>query len=206
MDIRHQILWNRHNDDYDGFVNEPTKPTDVFESTDASGNNDLKRAKQAIVFILNGINYCFEFPVAYWIIQTLNKYQRKSLLLEVIEAVTKAGVKIVNITFDGYSSNISMCELLGADLKVFSENFKPFFLNPFNNQKLNILLDPCHMLKLVRNTLANKEILYNANNREIRWSYFESLVQFSKGNDFHVHKMNKKHLQWKRNTMNVWKR
>lgn len=218
MDIRQQIYWNRHIDDYDGFTNNTTESTDDLDLNDSldppdaldtqnpQNSNNVKRSKQAIVFILNGINYCLEFPVAYWIIQTLDKYQRKSILLNVIEAVTKAGVKIVNVTFDGYSSNVPMCELLGADLNIYSDNFQPYFFNPFDpsdNKKIYVLLDPCHMVKLVRNTLANKEIFYNADNREIRWCFFESLVEFSKENDFQTHKMNKKHLQWRRNMMNV---
>lgn len=114
MNIRQQILWNRQKCNYDGFVD---------------GDKESVRVKQAIVFMLTGINYCLEFPVAYWFIQTLDQHNRKKLLLDVIEAVTKTGIQIKIITFDGYSSNIPMCELLGADLQVRSPNFHMFFIN-----------------------------------------------------------------------------
>lgn len=219
MNIRQQILWNNHDDLYDGFVttadaivtNDTTDTTDsTTETAEAEtvaaadiDRSEAKRAKQIILFILNGINYCLEFPVGYWVIETLDKYKRKGLLLEVIKAVTNAGIKILNITFDGYLSNISMCELLGANLNVYSKDFQPFFINPFNQEKIYVFVDPCHMLKLIRNTLANKQFFYNSDKNKIEWSYFEKLQTFSKENDFHTHKINKKHMEWRRNIMNV---
>lgn len=186
MSIRQQILWNTSKCGYDGFVSNCDEP---------------ERVKQAKVFLLNGINYCLEFPVAYWLIRTLDKHQKKDLLLNVLEAVTNTGVQIKVITFDGYATNIPMCEMLGADLQEHSPDFHTFFVNPYNNEKVFIMLDPCHMIKLVRNTLANKGTLYNED--KIEWRYLVALTQFSKSHNFQTHKMNKKHLQWVRNQMNV---
>lgn len=187
MNIRQQILWNRQKSDYDGFV----------------GGENATVAKQVIVFMLTGINYCLEFPVAYWVIDTLDKKQRKELLLKVIDAVSKTGIKIKLTTFDGYSSNIPMCELLGANLEIRSPSFQTFFNNPYNDEKIYIFVDPCHTVKLVRNTLGNKGTLYNGKGERIEWKFFESLIEYSRSNNFQIHKMSKKHLQWKRNIMNV---
>lgn len=95
MSIRQQILWNRNKCDFDGFV----KIND--------GSDEPVRSKQAIVFLLNGINYCLEFPVAYWLIQSVDKFQRKKLLLDVLESSTKTGIKIKVLTFDGMRRFIS---------------------------------------------------------------------------------------------------
>lgn len=160
MSIRQQILWNRNKCDFDGFVNNN------------DGCEDPVRSKQAIVFLLNGINYCLEFPVAYWFIQSVDKFKRKQFLLDVLEAITNSGIKLKVLTFDGYASNIPMCELLGANLQVDSPNFQTFFNNPYNNERIYIFLDPCHMIKLLRNTLANKRILYNGKNEKIEWQFF----------------------------------
>lgn len=117
--------------------------------------------------------------------------------------MTASGIKIRNITFDGLAINIAMCELLGADLDVASPMFQSFFANPLNNEKIYIILDPCHMEKLVRNTLANKKVIFNNKNEKIEWKFFELLYSCSREYDMKTHKITKKHLQWKRNAMNV---
>lgn len=193
MNIRKQVYWCWHKEDYAGFVNygqDPNTQTNII-------------AKQAIVFILNGLNASFEFPLAYYFIDTLNKNQRRDLISEIVTAVSKCGVKITNITFDGYSSNVPMCSLLGANLDVSSESFQPYFLNPINNERIYIIMDPCHAEKLVRNTLANRQILYDDNNDKIEWRYFVSLYECSKDSKLRTHKLSKQHIQWRRTAMNV---
>lgn len=94
-----------------------------------------------------------------------------------------------------------MCTLLGAILK--ENSMQPFINNPLNNEKIYIIQDPCHMEKLARNTLASKQIIYDAQGNKIEWRYFESLYQFSTAYDLKTHKLTKKHMDWKRNSMNV---
>lgn len=193
MSIRKQIYWSLHQLDYVGHVN--------IEQNEESGSKFV--AKQALVFILTGINLQFEFPVAYYFIDKVDKNLKKKLLQGIIRAVSECGVKISNITFDGYANNIPMCESLGANLNVFSPEFKPYFINEISNEKIFVITDPCHMQKLIRNTLASKEVIYDENNEKIEWKYFILLQQYSKENDMQTHKLTKKHIQWSRNAMNV---
>ena len=51
-----------------------------------------------------------------------------------------------------------------SDLKAFS----PHPLEP--NERINVLLDVCHMLKLVRNTLCQGGILLNKDGSKINWN------------------------------------
>lgn len=195
MNIRNQVFWLSYNNSYEGFV---TPRPDLKEE------EKNKHAKQAIVFMLNGINCCLEFPISYWMIDSLNSEQRMNLVFENLKAVTSAGVKVEILTFDGYPSNLSMIErLIKTRLDVFSSNFRPIFLNPDNGEEVGIFLDPCHMEKLLRNTLANKGIIYDENGEKIEWRFIKSLYEFSKENDFNVHKLNKKHINWERNIMRV---
>lgn len=157
MNIRQQILWSAHQLNYLGYTKCGQNPDD----------DENIVAKQALVYILNGIDVNFEYPIAYFFINTLNASQRANILDDIIKEVTKCGIKITNVTFDGYSANVPMCEILGANLDVFSDNFKPFINNPSNNEKIYITPDACHMEKLVRNTLASKKVFYDANNNSI---------------------------------------
>lgn len=194
MCLRKQVFWSVEQYECVGYAPNNAPNAEIHNSP---------FVKQAIVFILNGINVNFEFPIAYYLIDTLEKVQRKNLLQEIINAVTNTGVRIKNVTFDGCPSNIGMCELFGANLNVESTSFQPYFSNPINNDKIHIILDPCHMEKLIRNTLANKGVIFNDSNDKIEWRFFESLYEYSREHDMKTHKLTKKHLQWKRNAMNV---
>lgn len=59
------------------------------------------------------------------------------------------------------------------------------------------------MIKLVRTTFARKQAIYGKDNNRTESRYLELLQRFSKDNDFYTHELNKKHLQWERNIMNV---
>lgn len=191
--IRTQVFWSLQQLEYVGFNDFGDSP-----------ENEQKRiAKQAIVFILNGINVSFEFPVSYFFIDSLKKDQRSDLLKQIIKAVSDCEVRITNLTFDGYASNIGMTKILGADLDILSPKFQPYFINPANNEKIYIFLDPCHMLKLLRNTTASRKVIYDSQNRKIEWRFIEALYWNSKETGLRTHKLTKKHIQWYRNTMSV---
>lgn len=193
MYIRKQMLWSLNQSKYIGFINYGENP-----------NDEKKRiATQAITFILNGINSSFEFPVAYFFIDKLDKFQRKDLVVEIVTAVTNCKIKISNLTFDGHPSNACMCELLGANLAVDSSQFQSFFLNPVDGEKIYLIFDPCHMEKLLRNTLGIKKTIYDHKNEKVEYKYFEALHKYSKENGFHTHKLSRKHMQWARNSMSV---
>lgn len=140
MNIRQQVFWSLQQFNFDGYINHQENSDQEHKSI----------AKQAIAFILNGIDTSVEFPVAYFFIDSLKATQRRNLLNDIIIAVTECGVIIANVTFDGYSPNIPMCEMFGANLNIFSPDFQPFFFNSINNRKIYIFLDPCHMEKLLR--------------------------------------------------------
>lgn len=68
--------------------------------------------------------------------------------------------------------------------------------------KIVIILDPPHMMKLVRNCIAAKKQLFRRNHI-ISWRYFENLVRYKTGKDCDIHKMNRMHFQWEKHKMNV---
>lgn len=199
--IKQQLCWSHNEMEYSGFKSYGEKGGEL--------DKDVEKniAKQAIVFVLNGIDTNFEFPISYDFINELDKTQRKNLIIDIIAAVTKCGIQITNITFDGHTSNVPALELLGANLQwnVTKKNkqFKPFILDPINNKKIFVFLDPSHMVKLVRNRLASCEKFIDINGNQIEWRYIENLYKYSIKNDFHPHKLTKKHIEWKRHSMNV---
>lgn len=197
MHIRQQVFWSRNHSDYVGIVEDN-------RNEDQNGSvHKTAIVKQVIVFYLNGINTKFEYPVAYYLIEELNSMQRKDLMVEIISAITECGIRISNVTFDGLYCNTKSCEILGANLNVHSVNFQPYFLNPQSGEKIFIILDPCHMQKVVRNTLAGREMILYRKNIQIKWKHIVSLYEYSKTNNMRTHKLTKKHIEWQQNPMNV---
>lgn len=159
-------------------------------------------ATNVIVYMVTGINEHFSIPVAYYFIKSMDALQKKETLLGVIDQLIDRDVLISNITFDGHSSNKGMCRLLGANLNVFSKSFQPYFVA--REKKIYILFDPCHMQKLVRNTLGKLKVIIDGEGGKVMWRYFEQLVRFGRKKEFGLtHKLNQNHLNWQRKIMNV---
>jgi len=57
------------------------------------------------------------------------------------------------------------------------DNLKSFFKHPFTGKNVYPILDSCHMLKLIRNSLAFKGIFVDNDKNIIKWSYFTKLVK-----------------------------
>lgn len=198
MKIREQAFWCIHSKKEQGYVTYGKNSTVTAENA-----GKLQMATQAIVFMLSGINMFFRLPVCYHFIDSLNAIEKESLTSDLITQITSCGVDINNLTFDGHKSNISMCNILGANLNVDAQDFRPYFTNRVDSKKIYLIFDPSHMFKLLRNTLANKKIFFDEDNNEIMWSYFEDLESISREKGFLTHKINKKHIQWKDSIMNV---
>lgn len=160
-------------------------------------------AKQVIVYMLSVIDERFQIPVAYHFIKSLDGRGRAELLKEVLGKLTEIGVIVINVAFDGYRANATMAKLLGANLNVMSNSFQPYFFNG-NGQKIFLMYDNCHLLKLVRNSIGNLGVISTGSNEKIEWSYFEKLLQFVKSRGFeHSHKLTKKHIEFRKNVMKV---
>lgn len=164
-----------------------------------SQKDELQLATNAIVFMVNGIDLSFSIPFAFFFITTLSGHEKATLLKEIISAITGCDVRITSVTFDGLISNLTMCNLLGASFDPY--DFKPYF--KLDNQKIHIILDPSHMIKLARNCVANNKLLLDHSNSEIRWELFVHLEKFREKGLSHTHKLNRKHIEWFNNKMNV---
>lgn len=169
-----------------------------FLDTDPS---QAKPASNVLVYMVSAINDNFQLPIAYFFITDLTANQKVAGLLTVSRALMATGAVLGSLTFDGLISNPSMCEKLGANLNVHSENFKPYL--QIDGQDIFIFFDPSHMQKLARNVLAEKEILYDANGKTIKWQFIKKLVKFKINNNLMPHKLTLNHINWKANIMKV---
>ncbi|KAG8178273.1 hypothetical protein JTE90_015684 [Oedothorax gibbosus] len=123
-------------------------------STDLDGD-ELPVAKEALVFMVNALNSHWKVPIGYFLINGLTVPERANLIKEALIYIHETGVDVVSLTFDGTSSNIASANELGAKI-ASDDTLVHFFPHPVTTDPIYMILDACHMLKLVRNCLASK--------------------------------------------------
>lgn len=193
MNIQRNLLYCRATNKFIGLIDKGVE----------NPNEEFTLANDVIVFMAVGINAHFQQAVAFFFIRTLVARERAELVTDVVTEITKRGVKVQNITFDGNSANGPMCALLGADFRSNTGDYITHFPSPHDKSKVYIIYDFSHVEKLIRNTLGDNKVLWR-NDKKIEWKYFVELVKYSRENSFGLtHKLNKRHLEYTDRKMHV---
>lgn len=174
--------------------------TNSSNHTENEGDEDtsnLKLAKDVLVFLVVGPD--FKLPVAYEFLNGLESNDRAALTLRVIQAVEETGIKVISLTSDGLFANITTAEALGVKF----DDGKPYFMSPtYPGQKIYIIFDPPHMLKLARKHFSSNMIYYQ--NILVNWDLIKLLVEKQSMGTFNLsNKLTQKHINWHQNEMNV---
>lgn len=149
-------------------------------------DDSIPLAKEALVFMVVGINHSFKLPVAYFFIDGLSGKERAGLVQQCLTRLHDAGVDVVSLTFDGCAANLAMAKSLGCVLEAHSANFKTFFSHPSTKENVYVFLDACHMLKLVRNTLGDKQSLVDPKGGLVQWRFVDHLQKFQENEGLHL--------------------
>lgn len=84
-----------------------------------------------------------------------------------------------------FPSNITVVEELGTKISN-AEDLKVYLEHPVTADPITVMLDACHMLKLVRNILHCIGCFIDINNNEIHWKYLSLLVERQKEEELHL--------------------
>lgn len=181
MHMRKQVIWNVETKSFHGF---PTDPS-------TNSKDKLPVAKEVLVYMVAGED--FKMTVAYFFIDGLNAIDRAALTKEIITAIDNTGAKVISITNDGLRANIAVVKMLGADLL----NEKTYFPRPNRpEEKIYVILDPSHMLKLVRGYFAYHQLYYK--NDKLKWDLVELLVEKQNMDNFELaNKLSRSHIKFK---------
>jgi hypothetical protein len=91
---------------------------------------------------------------------------------------------------------------LGADLRINS--LKTHFLHPCTREEVFVILDACHMIKLVRNALGEWLYFVNGDGKNIWWQFFDDLVSLQEEKGLHLaNKIRRRHINFQREKMKV---
>lgn len=188
MSIRKHIEYNEHQSSFKGF------PSIVNSK---QSNKKLPIAKDALVFMAVGPD--FRITVCYHIMCGLDATDRAILTKEVIRSIDNTGARVISITGDGLHANITVAKLLGAN---FEEN-KPYFASPGRpNQKVHVIFDPSHMIKLLRKYLAEQNLCHGDD--KFDWQLLKKLVDKQDSDNFSLgNKLTMNHINYNSAKMNV---
>ena len=156
--------------------------------------DNLPVATEALVLMLVSLNSCWKLPIGYYLFVGMTRKERASMVNNCFIQLCEVGVAVTSVTCDGAASNQAMFSELGATIS--ANKMKAYFAHPSDtNSNVNLLLDVCHMLKLVRNTMASQTI-YNGNKQEITWSYIEKLHKMQQASLRAGNKLRAAHIDW----------
>lgn len=184
MAIRKNIGWNV--DKFEGFVT----------TTNSSHQNVTQRkvASNAMVFMAVGPD--FKVPLAYEFINGVAAIDRAIILNELIKRIEAVGAKVISITGDG--ANIAVANVMGANY----DDHQPYFHNPSNpEQMIYFILDPPHMLKLIRKHFATRKLFHQS--QLIDWNLLELITERQSEENFNLCKLTQAHINWDQQPMVV---
>lgn len=186
VNIRKQEEYDQQTDTKTGFINY---------GTDCDDSNEQKYAKEALVFLVTGVDIKFKIPVAYFLTAGVKAGEKAALIKQIILLVGKTGAKVVGLVYDGLVTNIAAARALGANFR----KLKPYFVNPHSDDKIYLFPDACHSLKSARNRLAAKGTFYDERNNKIEWRYIVELERYQRENNINLgNKLTKVHIQWEK--------
>lgn len=191
MAIRRHIQYDHQKKQYSGLIHYGKRKDD----------GTVPIANNVIVFMYTALNYKVSIPISYYAITSLDWFEKKNLIVEMITALHSIDARVVNITCDGLNANLLTFEALGVSLD--PANIVPYFHLPNYPHKIYVLLDSCHMLKLLRNALGDLGYITDPLNGKIEWKHFIDLEALRRSENYVPHKLTQRHIQYTSNRMNV---
>lgn len=188
MAIRKKLSWDVNSESFEG-----------FSTATNSSQNEPERKIANEAFVIMAVGPDFKIPVAYHFINGLEAVDRASLTLEVIRRIEHTGSIVISLTGDAHSANIATADLLGADCS----NHKPYFYSPTHcDQKIYFILDPPHMIKLVRKHFSKQKLYHNG--KLVDWNLLRLVVDKQAKENFNLcNKLTQLHINWYQKPMNV---
>jgi len=160
-------------------------------------------ATEALVLMLVCLNGNWKVPCGYFLIDGMTGDERANIINQCLLKLYDVGVYVASVTCDGPSCNFAMMKALGLSLEPL--NMKSWFVHPADPElRVHVILDVCHMLKLMRNCFACYGILKDQHGCKINWNYIEQLHKLQEVEGLRLgNKLKTAHIMWNRQKMKV---
>ena len=155
MHIKEDLVYDKTSGELVGFVNLGNVNEHLIQL-----EQDLLQGKSAspalassvFVFMVRGLFTNLKFPYATFPCKSTCGDQLAPLFFEAVFRIERCGFRVVGTTLDGCSANRRFIKLVAAD----ATGVKHKMPNPFApDREIFFFSDPPHLLKTVRNCLAN---------------------------------------------------
>lgn len=166
--------------------------------------DETNKATSALVLMAVGLKGYWKIPLAYVLVNGVTGSYLASILKECIIRLHSINVDVASVTCDGTIHNITALEILGATISI--NKSKPFFKHPSNESRtVSVILDPPHMIKLVRNAWASLKIIEWKGKGQADWNYVERLVELQNAHGLMLaNKLTSRHIQFHQQKMKVY--
>ncbi len=120
-------------------------------------------ATTALFIMASSINGNYRVPLGYILTNGLKTGLLANIIIKTLKVMNETNSIVAAVTFDGLRSNLSAVQSLGANLDALSDEFKPTITDPNTDRRVAIILDACHMMKLMRNLFKHYSVIFNEN-------------------------------------------
>ena len=166
MSIRSQTLVDNKSGKLVGNVDYGSIPGEPRENV----------ANRVLFVMVAGLKAKWQNPMAYFLTNNTNaEVIQPQIIRESINFLTESIFNVHAVIFCGTAKNTTTAERLGCKINT---HFDGLFRHPCrDDEKIYVILDACHMLKLARNALADRGIIYDSNKQPIKWDIIAKLHQ-----------------------------
>jgi len=193
MSIKKETVYDTKSGTYAGFVNFGTLQMEHSEAI----------ASNCLVVMAVGLKKFFKMPVGYFLFDGIKADLQAQMVKDAICLLTEAGLNVHAVICDGAYTNQATATSLGCKLSPF-DVMDPTFPHPcVDNKSIYFIFDACHLIKGVRNALADMGVLIHQG-QKIEWRYIAHLHEVQMKDNLHLaNKLKGRHLDFLRNKMNV---
>ena len=164
-------------------------------------SENVPEAEQALVLMVVLQNSSGKIPISYYFITSLTEEEKAAIVKKNLEVLHETGITMTSVTYDGLNSNNTMSRKLGVNTSDLS---KPYFLHPITKEKVFIVCDPSHVIKLLRNSLASGEDMFDGEGNLISWDHVVQLNKYQNEMGLSAGtKLTDAHIRWFEDKMRV---
>ena len=158
-------------------------------------------ATNALFILVSGLKKPWYTPIAYFLTNSVSAAVLCQIIQESIKMVCETGANVQVIVFDGAPKNVGMANKLGCQIDKPDGSFPhPVIVG----EKIHIIFDICHMIKLARNAFSDLSVFVTPNGENISWEYILALYKTQQNDVLHLgNKLKSKHLKWQNHKMKV---
>ena len=169
-----------------------------------TGQQSEEQATHALCMMVVAVNGNFKIPIAHFFTSTINGKDLANLVTLGVENINMTGAVLVNIVSDNASSNVTMLHVLGAQITNPDKLKVTTDLINIIGEAIRVVIDPSHIIKLVRNFLGDMKICFSENGK-IEWRYIQQLQAAQETNHLHLANcIKKKHILYHKQKMKVY--